>query len=234
MRLDKYLAHMGMGTRTEVKQHIKKGRVTVNGVQIKAAQTKIDVEHDDVVCDGRAIAYVKHVYLMLNKPQGVITATHDAQHRTVLDLIDDYTFLDLFPVGRLDKDTEGLLFITNDGNFNHHLMSPQHHVKKVYEVTCKAPITEQNVMDFKQGVMLSDGITKPAQLTYIDAAHAHVTLYEGRYHQVKRMFHAIENEVLHLKRIQIGDVPLDAQLSEGEYRELTEAELSRLNVQSKA
>ncbi|MDU4450526.1 MAG: 16S rRNA pseudouridine(516) synthase, partial [Staphylococcus lugdunensis] len=168
------------------------------------------------------------VYLMLNKPKGYISATEDPKQATVIDLIKDYKYLDLFPVGRLDKDTEGLLLITNDGQFSHNLMNPNKHVVKTYLVTSKYPVTKDNQYMFKQGVMLSDGLTKPAELTIIDDYHSKVTIYEGRYHQIKRMFHSIENEVLELKRIQIANLRLDEELDEGQYRVLTQTDIEQL------
>ncbi|ADC87268.1 rRNA pseudouridine synthase [Staphylococcus lugdunensis] len=228
MRLDKFLAHMGQGTRTEVKQSLKKGNVTVNGKVEKSAKTQIDPHHDVVQIHGHQIDYVETVYLMLNKPKGYISATEDPKQATVIDLIKDYKYLDLFPVGRLDKDTEGLLLITNDGQFSHNLMNPNKHVAKTYLVTSKYPVTKDNQYMFKQGVMLSDGLTKPAELTIIDDYHSKVTIYEGRYHQIKRMFHSIENEVLELKRIQIANLRLDEELDEGQYRVLTQTDIEQL------
>ena len=228
MRIDKFLANMGLGTRTEVKQLLKKGLVEVNEKKIKTPKSQIDPETDKVVVDGEEISYVDNVYMMLNKPKGYISATHDESNRTVIDLIPEYQHLNIFPVGRLDKDTEGLLLITNDGQFSHDLMSPSKHVSKTYEVTSKKPVTKVDIDAFKKGIILSDGPVKPAQLTRINETISHVTIYEGKYHQVKRMFHAIENEVLELKRLKIANLALDENLKSGEYKLLSDKELKLL------
>lgn len=230
MRIDKFLANMGVGTRNEVKQLLKKGFVTVNDQIIKSPKAHIEPNEDSVLVHGEIIKYIEHVYIMLNKPKGYVSATEDQQWQTVIDLIPEYQHLNIFPVGRLDKDTEGLLLITNDGNFNHELMSPNKHVSKKYEVISKYPITEENIKAFKEGITLSDGKVKPAILTYIDGQTSHVTIYEGKYHQVKRMFHSIQNEVIHLKRIKIADLELDSNLESGSYRLLTENDFHKLNL----
>ncbi|MBE5666569.1 rRNA pseudouridine synthase [Staphylococcus sp. SS251] len=231
MRIDKFLANMGVGTRNEVKQLLKKGFVTVNDQIIKSPKAHIEPNEDSVLVHGEIIKYIEHVYIMLNKPKGYVSATEDQQSQTVIDLIPEYQHLNIFPVGRLDKDTEGLLLITNDGNFNHELMSPNKHVSKKYEVISKYPITEENIKAFKEGITLSDGKVKPAILTYIDGQTSHVTIYEGKYHQVKRMFHSIQNEVIHLKRIKIADLELDSNLELGNYRLLTENDFHKLNLE---
>ena len=229
MRIDKYLAQMGVGTRSEVKQLLKKGRVTINDKIEKSPKVHVDPERDEISCDGETITYIDKVYLMLNKPQDVISATEDDAQRTVIDLIPEYQHLGIFPVGRLDKDTEGLLLITNDGQFNHDLMSPKKHVAKTYEVLSEKNITNHDIDMFKSGIELNDGATKPAILKQTDTPNQSlVTLYEGRYHQVKRMFHAIDNEVRALKRIKIGALPLDEDLAPGTYRQLTQEELELL------
>lgn len=228
MRIDKFLANMGVGTRNEVKQILKKGFVTVNDQIIKSPKAHIEPSEDSILVHGEIIKYIEHVYIMLNKPKGYVSATEDLQSQTVIDLIPEYQHLNIFPVGRLDKDTEGLLLITNDGNFNHELMSPNKHVSKKYEVISAKPITEDDIQAFKEGITLSDGKVKPAILTYIDNQTSHVTIYEGKYHQVKRMFHSIQNEVLHLRRIKIADLELDSDLDSGEYRLLTENDFDKL------
>lgn len=230
MRIDKFLAQMGVGTRTEVKGLLKKGRVYSNGTTIKSAKTQIDPNTDKVEVDGKVIAYEPYVYLMMNKPQDVISATSDDMHRTVIDLIDGYQHLDLFPVGRLDKDTEGLLLITNDGQFNHELMSPNKHVSKTYRVKAKVDLKDIDRQRFEEGITLKEGQLQPAQLEILEESNtALVTIQEGKYHQVKRMFHAIDNEVVALKRVSIGDLQLDSTLPPGAYRQLTEEELKLLN-----
>lgn len=226
MRLDKYLSNMGVGTRSEVKQLFKKNKVQVNDRVEKQGKRQIDPKHDVIKVNDTVITYVDKIYIMLNKPTGYVSAVEDNEHATVVNLIKEYQYLDIFPVGRLDKDTEGLLLLTNDGQFNHDVMSPKKHVPKVYKVTAANPVTLDDVETFKQGVELSDGPVKPAQLDLTeDAKVVYVTIHEGRYHQVKRMFHAIRNEVVKLERVQIGKLKLDASLEKGEYRTLTESEL---------
>lgn len=228
MRLDKFLANMGVGTRTEVKQLLKKGKVTVNTSVEKSPKSHINPTEDIVCVNEKQVEFVNNVYIMLNKPKGYISATHDESNRTVIDLIPEYQHLNIFPVGRLDKDTEGLLLITNDGQFSHDLMSPSKHVSKTYEVTSQNPVTKADIVAFKKGIILSDGPVKPAQLTRINEITSQVTIYEGKYHQVKRMFHAIENEVLELKRLKIANLALDENLKSGEYKLLSDKELKLL------
>lgn len=228
MRLDKFLANMGVGTRNEVKQSLKKGYVKVNNEVIKSPKTQIDPNEDIITVNDEKIIYIDKVYIMLNKPSGVVSATEDDKHQTVIDLIPEYQHLEIFPVGRLDKDTEGLLLITNDGQFNHDLMSPNKHVPKTYEVVSKNDVTQSDVERFKEGLELSDGLVKPAQLEIIENRRSRVTIYEGKYHQVKRMFHEIENEVLQLKRIKIANLELDTSLKLGEFRLLTEEDFKLL------
>ncbi|PTK40229.1 pseudouridine synthase [Staphylococcus haemolyticus] len=228
MRLDKFLANMGVGTRTEVKQLLKKGKVTVNTSVEKSPKSHINPTEDIVCVNEKQVEFVNNVYIMLNKPKGYISATHDESNRTVIDLIPEYQHLNIFPVGRLDKDTEGLLLITNDGQFSHDLMSPSKHVSKTYEVTSQNPVTKADIDAFKKGIILYDGPVKPAQLTRINETTSQVTIYEGKYHQVKRMFHAIENEVLELKRLKIANLALDENLKSGEYKLLSDKELKLL------
>ncbi|WP_461676216.1 pseudouridine synthase [Staphylococcus warneri] len=228
MRLDKFLANMGIGTRNEVKQSLKKGYVKVNDKVNKSPKTQINPDEDIITVNGEKIIYIDKVYIMLNKPSDVVSATEDDKHQTVIDLIPEYKHLGIFPVGRLDKDTEGLLLITNDGQFNHNLMSPNKHVPKTYEVVSKNDVTQSDVERFKEGLELSDGLLKPAQLEIIENRRSRVTIYEGKYHQVKRMFHEIENEVLQLKRIKIANLELNTSLKLGEFRLLTEEDFKLL------
>ncbi|MDN6159885.1 MAG: rRNA pseudouridine synthase [Staphylococcus equorum] len=231
MRIDKFLANMGVGTRTEVKQLLKKGNVTVNDKKEKSPKIQINPETDIVSVNETQIQYIDKIYLMLNKPKGYLSATEDNNQQTVIDLVDEFRYLELFPVGRLDKDTEGLLLITNDGQFNHQLMSPTKHVSKTYEVISEKTITKNDIESFKTGIELNEGLAKPAQLVEGDEKNkSFVTIYEGRYHQVKRMFHAIDNEVLALKRISIGDLKLDSALAPGEYRHLTQQDFKQLGL----
>ncbi|MGW7976142.1 rRNA pseudouridine synthase [Staphylococcus xylosus] len=231
MRLDKFLANMGVGTRTEVKQLLKKKQVTVNDNVETSPKRQLNPDVDIVKANNRHIQYIDKVYLMLNKPKGYISATEDDKQQTVIDLVDEYKYLNVFPVGRLDKDTEGLLLITNDGQFNHDLMSPTKHVPKTYEVISEKNITKNDINAFKVGIELNEGLAKPAELVKSDETYkSFVTIHEGRYHQVKRMFHAINNEVLELKRISIGDLHLDLTLAPGEYRQLNQQDFKSLGL----
>lgn len=228
MRLDKFLANMGVGTRSEVKQLLKKGSVKVNQNIVKLPKLHVNPNSDEIMVNDEVVSYIDKVYIMLNKPKGYISATEDELHPTIIDLIPEYAHLNIFPVGRLDKDTEGLLLVTNDGQFNHEVMNPNKHVSKTYEVYSKHPITQFDIDKFKSGIELSDGKLKPAILKKVDNYVSHVTIYEGKYHQVKRMFHSIENEVLELKRIKIAELELDYNLDLGSYRLLTQLDFDNL------
>ena len=228
MRLDKFLANMGVGTRSEVKQLLKKGSVKVNQNIVKLPKLHVNPNSDEIMVNDEVVSYIDKVYIMLNKPIGYISATEDEVHPTIIDLIPEYAHLNIFPVGRLDKDTEGLLLVTNDGQFNHEVMNPNKHVSKTYEVYSKHPITQFDIDKFKSGIELSDGKLKPAILKKVDNYVSHVTIYEGKYHQVKRMFHSIENEVLELKRIKIAQLELDHNLDLGSYRLLTQIDFDNL------
>ncbi|MCG7805570.1 pseudouridine synthase [Staphylococcus epidermidis] len=228
MRLDKFLANMGVGTRSEVKQLLKKGSVKVNQNIVKLPKLHVNPNSDEIMVNDEVVSYIDKVYIMLNKPKGYISATEDEVHPTIIDLIPEYAHLNIFPVGRLDKDTEGLLLVTNDGQFNHEVMNPDKHVSKTYEVYSKHPITQFDIDKFKSGIELSDGKLKPAILKKVDNYVSHVTIYEGKYHQVKRMFHSIENEVLELKRIKIAQLELDHNLDLGSYRLLTQIDFDNL------
>lgn len=234
-RLDKYLADMSVGTRSEVKNLIKKGLVAVNGEVIRKPEYKVDIEKDDLVCRGEPVVYQTLVYYMLNKPAGVISATNDPKQKTVLDLITDKSRKDLFPVGRLDKDTVGLLLITNDGNLAHRLLSPKHHVDKCYFAKVQGNVTKDDAEKFAEGVNIGTEdepeITMPGKLDIIksdDLSEIRLTIQEGKFHQVKRMFQAVGKEVVYLKRERMGSLILDDNLAEGEYRMLTEEELKNL------
>lgn len=228
MRLDKFLANMGVGTRSEVKQLLKKGSVKVNQNIVKLPKLHVNPNSDEIMVNDEVVSYIDKVYIMLNKPKGYISATEDEVHPTIIDLIPEYAHLNIFPVGRLDKDTEGLLLVTNDGQFNHEVMNPNKHVSKTYEVYSKHPITQFDIDKFKSGIELSDGKLKPAILKKVDNYVSHVIIYEGKYHQVKRMFHSIENEVLELKRIKIAQLELDHNLDLGSYRLLTQIDFDNL------
>ena len=233
IRLDKYLAEMGLGTRSQIKEAARKGRIRVNGVTEKGAEKKIDPDSDTVLFDGQEITYVRMEYYLLNKPQGVVSATEDTLHKTVLDLIDGKRKKELFPVGRLDIDTEGLLLITNDGDLAHRLLSPRHHVDKVYYAVVDGELPEDAPQQFKKGITLEDGmVTMPAGLEIKEAgkgtAQVLVTIQEGKFQQVKRMFQAMGCRVTYLKRLSMGPLRLDEGLRPGEYRPLTEEEVQAL------
>ena len=251
MRLDRLLSECGLGTRSEVKTYIKKGRVTVNGAAVKDNGLKVDLSDDVVMLNGRQVLYEKFRYFMLNKPQGCVSATRDGLSATVLDLLDGEITRDLFPVGRLDKDTEGFLLITNDGRLGHELLSPRKHVDKRYIACVSKPLTPEQLAEVREGVDIGDekptmsaGIrliesgsevelyTEMAEVAGISAedfqAIYEVTLQEGRYHQVKRMFEVFGSKVEYLKRISMGEVVLDDSLEPGEYRKLIEEEVEAL------
>ncbi len=221
---------MGYGSRKDVKALIKKKRINVNDEIIKKADIQIDPYQDLIKCDDRVITYQEFIYIMLHKPSGYLSATEDNKQKTVLDLIKKQDkLLDPFPVGRLDKDTEGLLLLTNDGQLAHDLLSPKKHVDKKYIATVEKKVTESDVDRFSEGVVLNDGYhTKPAQLSLIEDYTVEIIITEGKYHQIKRMFESIGNKVLYLKRISMGSLTLDRDLDKGKYRELTKEELTKL------
>lgn len=230
IRLDKYLADAQLGTRSAVRQLLKKGLITVNGEIIKKPEFKIDPASDRVCFDTQEISPEHEVYYMLNKPSGVVSATRDNHDRTVLDLFEQQDRRpDLSPVGRLDKDTVGLLLITNDGALSHRLLSPRRHVDKTYFVRVNGVITEQMTEAFAAGLDIGDEKpTLPARLERLSENEAAVTIHEGRFHQIKRMFHAAGCEVIYLKRLSMGSLLLDESLPEGSYRKLTPEEIRQL------
>lgn len=232
IRLDKYLADMGKGTRSEVKKAISKGLVRVNNEIVKKPETKLDTDSDNVLFDGVLVGYSQYEYYMLNKPAGVISATEDKREKTVIDLIIEKKRKDLFPVGRLDRDTEGLLLISNDGELAHRLLSPSKHVDKVYYAKIDGKVTIEDVEAFQQGVDIGEEkLTRPAKLRILKSgtqSEIELTICEGKFHQVKRMFQAVGKEVVYLKRLQMGTLILDESLKPGEYRELTEQEIADL------
>ena len=223
---------MGKGTRSEVKKAISKGLVRVNNVIVKKPETKLDTDSDHVLFDGVLVGYAQHEYYMLNKPAGVISATEDKREKTVIDLIIERKRKDLFPVGRLDRDTEGLLLISNDGELAHRLLSPSKHVDKVYYAKIDGEVTIEDVEAFQQGVDIGEEkLTRPAKLRVLKSgtqSEIELTICEGKFHQEKRMFQAVGKEVVYLKRLQMGTLILDESLKPGEYRELTEQEIADL------
>lgn len=250
-RLDKYLVEAGIASRSKVKELIKKGRISVNDNNKVKAELKINTDTDIVKFDGREVLLEEFEYFMLNKPAGIISASMDKKAKTVVDLITDKTRHDLFPIGRLDKDTHGLLIISNDGDLAHRLLSPKKHVSKTYFVKAKGHIRDEAIKLFNDGLVVDEELTaKPATLKILNTAHetinyidensrqecqysgevtyCEVTIKEGKYHQIKRMFKAIDSEVLYLKRLSMGNLKLDESLDEGQYRPLTPKELKDL------
>lgn len=236
LRLDKYLADMGIGTRSEVKAMIRRGQVTVGGQTAKSADLKVGPE-DEVMCAGTPVEYVQNEYYMLHKPAGVISATEDRKDKTVIDLIRTKKRRDLFPVGRLDKDTEGLLIITNDGLLAHQLLSPKKHVPKVYYAKISGRADSGDIEKFKNGIEIDADFTAlPADLKILSVSgekenavsEIEVQIFEGKYHQVKRMFEAVGKPVLYLKRLSMGPLALDGNLACGDYRPLKKEEIEAL------
>ncbi len=237
IRLDKYLADMGIGRRSEVKKYIRGGRVTVAGKTAAKGDLKLDPAQTEVTFDGKKVVYQPHLYVLLHKPAGYITATKDANRPTVLDLIEAEGVIgcrrqELFPVGRLDIDTEGLLLLTNDGALAHDLLSPRKHIKKTYFARTRGIVTSEDVVKFEAGIDIGEKrATLPAELKILKAgpvSEVEITICEGKYHQIKRMFAHIGKPVLYLKRISMGSLHLDDDLAPGAYRMLTETEISEL------
>lgn len=229
MRLDKFLAACDVGSRSQVKNFIKKGLVTIDDVVCKDADYKFDENSCKVTFQGQPLIYQTFEYYMLNKPQGVVTATQDNHDKTVMDLLNVTRKKDLFPVGRLDKDTEGLLLITNDGALAHTLLSPKKHVDKTYLVELRDAITSQAVQELEQGVDIGEEkITLPAKVKINNDYEILLTIQEGKFHQVKRMLQAVENEVIFLKRITFGSLTLDNNLEQGTFRPLNPEEIQSL------
>lgn len=233
-RLDKVLSNLGYGSRKEIKGIVKNKQVQVDGNTVSDSGMQVDPEKSVIKINGEQINYRKYIYLMMNKPAGVVSATFDNHDETVIDLLDvDYQVFNPFPVGRLDKDTVGLLLLTNDGELNHRLISPKWHVDKVYYAEINKQVDEEDVKAFEKGVILDDEYKcMPAKLRIIESnengARVEVTIQEGKFHQVKRMFESLGKEVVYLRRIKFGELDLDEGLEEGEYRELSEDELQML------
>ena len=236
MRLDKFLTEMGIGTRSEVKKILKTKQVTVNGIIVTKPETKIEPKTDEVCYKNERIAYCAFEYYLFHKPAGCVTATEDTQHKTVMDYLENTIRSDLFPVGRLDIDTEGLLLITNDGALAHELLSPSRHVQKTYYALIYGKVTEEDVNLFEKGVDIGEKKpTKPGFLKILKSepkSEIELTITEGKFHQVKRMFEAVGKKVLYLKRISMGPLTLPEDLKPGEYRELTEGELVLLKAET--
>ena len=235
MRLDKFLVACAVGSRTEVKNLLKAGRVTVNGKKEKSAKLQINEERDEIRFDGQVLEYEEFVYYMMNTPQGVISATEDSKHRTVLDLLDDIARTkEVFPVGRLDIDTHGLLLLTNDGQLAHALLSPKRHVDKTYLAHVEGIMAQEDVETFVKGIPLKDFTCQSAKLELVsldsvkNQSLVRVTIAEGKFHQVKRMVAYCGKEVVDLQRLTMGTLALDENLERGEWRRLTKEELEEL------
>lgn len=232
MRLDKFLCGTGFGTRSQVKTFLKKGLVIVNGETVKKPEQKIDENADTVICNGQRAVYAAFVYIMLHKPAGMVSARSDRRERTVLDLLAEEERNDVFPVGRLDKDTEGLLLLTNDGELAHRLLAPKKHVDKTYYAKVEGEVTEAHVTRFLEGLDIGEKkTTLPARLEILKSgsqSEIRITIQEGKFHQVKRMFEAVGCRVVYLKRLSMGTLVLDERLEPGAYRHLTEEEVEKL------
>lgn len=233
MRLDKFLSHMGYGTRKEVKILVKKKAIQVNEVVVKDSSMHVNELKDQVMIYGEVVEYREFIYLMMNKPPGVVSATEDSRDQTVIDLLDDdVRHFEPYPVGRLDKDTVGLLLLTNDGALTHRLLSPNKEVPKVYYAKVEGIVDDSDIAAFSKGVILDDGYhTKPGILKILQSdqiSEIELTITEGKFHQVKRMFESVGKTVIYLKRLSMGDLQLDDSLREGTYRELTESELNQI------
>lgn len=231
MRLDKYLSACGFGSRSEVRKLIRGGDVTVDGEPASDAGAQVEPEKNEVLCGGEEAFYREHVYVMLNKPEGVVSATGDRWHDTVLDLLEGaYPSRALFPVGRLDRDATGLLLLTDDGALAHEMLSPKKHVDKIYEVLLDRPSDAADAEAFAAGIDLGDFTSKPAQLAGLGGNRAQVVLTEGKFHEVKRLFEARGKAVLELKRTAMGSLRLDESLKPGDWRELTKEEENTLKA----
>lgn len=232
-RLDKVLAHVGIGTRKEIKKLVKSGRIKVNDEPAKDPGMHVFPHDDKIEVDHRPILYREHIYLIMNKPSGVISATEDYVQEVVTDLLEpEHRVFSPFPVGRLDKDTEGLLLITSDGKLAHQLLSPKKQIPKVYFAEIEGRVSKEDVLAFQSGITLEDGYqTMPGDLHILQAgakSTVEVTIFEGKFHQIKRMFQALGKRVIYLKRIRMGSLVLDPDLATGEYRELTAEEINKL------
>lgn len=239
LRLDRLLSNMGYGTRKDVKKFIRSGLVKINNQVVRKSSQHVSPEEDTVEINGEIVEYRELVYIMMNKPQGVISATQDDKYNTVVDILDDsYKIFDIFPMGRLDIDTEGLLILTNDGKLAHEILSPKNHIPKVYFARIDGRVDDKDVEEISKGIVIDDGYkTLPGKLKILisdDISEIELTIYEGKFHQVKRMFEALDKKVLYLKRISMGDLKLDPELELGEYRELDEEELEILRENKKS
>ena len=231
MRLDKFIVESGLASRSEITKVAKSGGVTVNGRIVSRVSGHIDPTTDKVTYQGREVIWREFTYVMLNKPDGYVSATDDLLNPTVLSLLpEELQKLNLFPCGRLDKHTLGLVMLTDDGDLAHRLLSPKHHVKKKYYFESKFPLNEDEISYLEKGATLEDGyITKPSEIElFEDKKSGHITLVEGKYHQIKRMLESVNNKITYLERVEFAEIPLDTSLSRGEWRYCTEAEIEKL------
>ena len=236
MRIDKFLSNMGIASRSESSRAARQGQILVNGVAVKKADTHIDPDADEIVFCGRVITYRKYTYILMNKPDGVVSATEDGRDKTVIDLLpEELRKLNLFPCGRLDKHTLGLVMLTDNGELAHRLLSPKHHVKKRYRFESKFEMSDADREYLERGATLEDGyVTKPSEIELFEGRKSGIiTLTEGKYHQIKRMLESVENKITYLERISFGPLSLDDSLSRGEWRYLTEEEIKKLEENSK-
>lgn len=225
MRLDKFISMLGKATRSEAGKLIRAGKATVNGIVQKAPDYKIDPDNDLVALLGEALTYKKYTYIMLNKPEGYVSATEDPNEKTVLDLVSvEDRRKGLFPCGRLDKNTLGLVILTNDGEGAHRVLSPKHHVSKVYKFISRDPVCENDIKLLEAGVDIGGYLTKPCKIRMVSENEGEITLTEGKYHQIKRMLEAVDNKITYLERISFGSIALDPALKRGEWRYLTSNE----------
>ena len=231
MRIDKYISNSTPYSRKELKVFFKKGQVRVNGEVVTDIGRHIDEDTAEVFLGTEKVEYARFTYLMLNKPAGYISATYDKKFPVVTDLVPEkYQHIDLFPIGRLDMDTVGLLVLTNDGDLAHRLLVPKSHVPKTYFVRAKVPLSDEGIKNFEAGVDLGDFVTIPAKVKKLNQTEALLTIYEGKYHQVKRMYEAVDNEVIYLKRVTMGALNLDESLEEGHMRPLTDEEIKLMET----
>lgn len=225
MRLDKFLSEAAVCSRSEASKAAKAGKIAVDGVTVKRVDIHIDPEKNSVTFSGEPVFYRKFTYIMLNKPEGYISATDDPREKTVLELLDDRSRkLGLFPAGRLDKNTTGLLILTNDGGLCHRILSPKNHVAKTYFFRSERDITEEDRLRLERGINLDGELTKPAKVVLSDSRSGEITITEGKFHQIKRMLEAVCNKITYLERIEFAGIPLDRTLSRGKWRELTKDE----------
>ena len=233
MRVDKFLSNMGIASRTESSKAARQGGILVNGVAVKKADVHIDPDKDEIIFCGRKIEYRKYTYILMNKPDGVVSATEDGRDKTVIDLLpEELQKLNLFPCGRLDKHTLGLVMLTDDGDLAHRLLSPKHHVKKKYFFESKFPLTDDEIKYLEAGATLEDGyVTKPSVIELgADGKSGYITLVEGKYHQIKRMLEAVNNKITYLERVTFGPLSLDENLERGQWRFLTQNEIEQLET----